>query len=141
MKSEMLYEFSAGGVLFRGEQVLLIKNPSGVWTFPKGLVEKGEDPSQTAVREVWEETGIRGEVLQRVGDVEYWYHRDGKRIKKKVTYFIMKYTDGETKPSWEVMDAKFFPLHEAKRLLKYRGDKDIFNKALYILGKLQDGQA
>lgn len=68
-----MQEFSAGGVLLKGNQVLLIKSPSGVWTFPKGMVEEGEDLKDTAIREVQEETGVKGEVLQKIGEIEYFY--------------------------------------------------------------------
>ncbi|WP_340695304.1 NUDIX hydrolase [Hydrogenobacter thermophilus] len=128
----MLYEFSAGGVLIKDGKILLVKNPSGVWTFPKGIVEQGESTEDAALREVEEETGIRGEILQKIGEIEYFYMREGERIKKKVVYFLMKYKSGEPKASWEVVDAKFFPLEDAKKLVKYKGDKEILKKALSL---------
>ncbi len=126
----MKREFSAGGVLFKGNEVLLILNPSGVWTFPKGNIEPGETPQQTAVMEVEEETGISGRVVKRIGDITYWYQMGGEKILKKVTYFLMEYEKGEVSPSWEVKDAGFFNRDEVPDLLKYRGDKEIFKKAL-----------
>ncbi|HAV40445.1 MAG: NUDIX hydrolase [Aquificota bacterium] len=129
----MKEEFSAGGVLLKDGEVLLIKNPSDVWTFPKGLVESGENPEETAIREVSEETGVKGKIVAPIGEIRYWYMREGERIKKKVLFYLMEYLEGEPRPSWEVKDAKFFPLEEAKRLLKYKGDKEIFKKALEML--------
>ncbi|WP_457600078.1 NUDIX hydrolase [Hydrogenivirga sp.] len=126
----MKREFSAGGVLFRDGEVLLIKNPSGVWSFPKGNVEKGESPEETAVREVYEETGIRGKITDYLGEISYWYRLGGERIFKKVKYYLIDYVSGDPKPSWEVQDAKFFPIEEAQKLLKYKGDREIFSKAL-----------
>ena len=126
----MRREFSAGGVLVKGDQVLLIKNPSGVWTFPKGLVEEGETPEEAAVREVLEETGVEGEILKPLGDITYWYTLRGERVFKRVRYYLMRYLRGDPKPSWEVKDAKFFHLQEARKLLKYKGDKEILSKAL-----------
>lgn len=126
----MRREFSAGGVLFRDGEVLLIKNPSGVWSFPKGNVEKGEKPEETAVREVLEETNVKGKVIDYVGEISYWYQLKGERIFKRVKYYLMEYVEGEPRPSWEVLDAKFFPVEKARELLKYKGDKEIFRKAL-----------
>ncbi|MEJ5338828.1 MAG: NUDIX hydrolase [Aquificaceae bacterium] len=126
----MKEEFSAGGVLIREGQILLIKNPSDVWTFPKGLVEEGEKPEDTAVREVYEETGVRGKIISELGKINYWYVREGEKIRKSVVYYLMAYVDGEPEPSWEVKDAKFFPAEEVERLLKYRGDREIFHRAL-----------
>ncbi len=126
----MRRKFSAGGVLFRNGEVLLIKNPSGVWTFPKGNIEEGEKPEETAVREVLEETGVRGEVVDYIGEISYWYQFEGEKVFKRVKYFLMRYVEGEPRPSWEVKDAGFFPVKEARKLLKYRGDREIFQKAL-----------
>ena len=130
----MKKEFSAGGIVLKNRTVLLIKNPAGVWTFPKGNIEKGEKPEETAVREIMEETGIRSKVEKYLGDINYWYSLKGTRIFKTVKYYLMKYMDGKPSPSWEVRDAAFFELKEANRLLKYKGDKEIFKKALSVLG-------
>ena len=132
----MIKEFSAGGVLFRGDEVLLIKNPSGVWSFPKGIVEEGENPEETALREVYEETGIKGRILSYIGEIGYWYVRNGQKVQKRVAYYLMEYLEGEPKPSWEVQDASFFSVQEAEKLLKYKGDRQVFKKALELL-KLQ----
>lgn len=129
----MRREYSAGGVLFRDEEVLLILNPSGVWTFPKGNVEKGEKPEDTAVREVLEETGVEGKIRGYIGEVSYWYVLHGERIFKRVRYYLMVHVEGEPKPSWEVKDARFFPVEDAKNLLRYRGDREIYTKALRML--------
>ena len=133
----MKREFSAGGVLFKDNYVLLIKNPSGVWSFPKGNIEKGETPEQAAIREVYEETNVKGEIITYIGEIHYWYRLKGEKIFKSVKYYLMRYVSGEPKPSWEVKDAKFIPLEAAKRLLKYKGDKSIFEKALRIKEELK----
>ncbi len=132
----MKEEFSAGGVLIKDGKVLLIKNPSGVWTFPKGLVERGEKPEEAAVREVYEETGVKGNIVSELGEISYWYVREGEKIRKKVVYYLMNYIHGELKPSWEVKDAEFFPLKEVEKLLKYKGDKEIFRWALEVISRL-----
>lgn len=129
----MIEEVSAGGVLFKGDQVLLIKNPSDAWTFPKGLIEKGESPEETAIREVFEETGVKGRILSPIGEIKYWYIREGKKIRKKVIFYLMEYVEGKPKPSWEVKSAQFFPIQEARKILKYKGDKEIFEKALQLI--------
>ena len=126
----MRREFSAGGVLFKGNQVLLIKTPSGHWSFPKGRIEKGEKPEDTAVREVLEETGVLGEILSYLGDTRYWFTFEGERVFKVVKFYLMRFVKGKPSPSWEVQDARFVPSKEAGTLLKYEGDKRIFSLAL-----------
>ncbi len=82
----MIEEVSAGGVLLKDNEVLLIKNPSDVWTFPKGNIEEGENPEETAIREVFEETGVKGKIIAPIGKIRYWYMREGKKIRKKVIF-------------------------------------------------------
>ncbi|MFN3946714.1 MAG: NUDIX hydrolase [Aquificaceae bacterium] len=129
----MIKEVSAGGVLFRKKEVLLIKNPSGVWTFPKGLIEEGEKPEEAALREVFEETGIKGKLVTHLGEIRYWYMREGQKVSKRVIFFLMEYVEGEPKASWEVQEARFFPIEEAKKLIKYKGDREVFEKSLKFI--------
>jgi len=128
-------EYSAGGVVFKEKkEVLLIKNPSNVWTFPKGHIEKGETKEQAALREVKEETNIDAEIITYLGEIHYFFTWKGVRVFKTVYFYLMRYISGTPVPSWEVKDAKFFPIEEAKKLIKYKGDKEIFSKALNYLG-------
>ena len=130
-KPPMRREFSAGGVVIKDKkEVLLIKNPSNVWTFPKGHIEKGETKEQAALREVKEETNIDAEIVDYLGEISYFFTWGGVKIYKTVYFFLMKYIAGIPVPSWEVKDARFFPFERAKKLLKYKGDKLIFEKAL-----------
>ncbi|MCS6997880.1 MAG: NUDIX domain-containing protein [Aquificaceae bacterium] len=119
-------------MLFKGRELLLVRSPSGVWTFPKGLVEAGENPEETALREVLEETGVRGRIVTPLGEINYWYVREGEKIKKKVVLYLMDYVEGEPKPSWEVKEARFVPVEEVSGLLKYKGDREVFEKAIKV---------
>lgn len=124
-------EYSAGGVVIKDKkEVLLIKNPSNIWTFPKGHIEKGETKEQTALREVKEETNIDAEIIDYLGKINYFFIWQGAKVYKTVYFYLMKYIAGIPVPSWEVKDARFLPLEKAAKLLKYKGDKEIFNKAL-----------
>ena len=124
-------EFSAGGVVIKDKkEVLLIKNPSNIWTFPKGHIEKGETKEEAAIREVKEETNIDAEIVTYLGEISYFFTWSGVRVYKTVYFFLMKYVSGIPVPSWEVKDARFFPIEKAKQLLKYKGDREIFTKAL-----------
>src|SRR4051812_25403071 len=90
-------EFSAGGVLvktLRGRPMMAAirprGKPEGLWALPKGLVDPGERPEDTALREVWEETGVRGRSEGKLGDVKYVYTRDGQRIFKVVSFYLVR---------------------------------------------------
>jgi 8-oxo-dGTP pyrophosphatase MutT (NUDIX family) len=132
-------EFSAGGVVVngRGECIVIVprsRRPRKPLALPKGHVDPGETPAQTALREVREETGVEAEVVQQLGDVRYWYTRDGKRIAKVVRFFLLNHTAGEpTADAFEVEEARWMPLDEAVRALSYDGERSMAERALSIL--------
>ena len=134
-------EFSAGGVLVRtvrGRPMLAAirprGKPAGTWALPKGLVDPGESPAETAVREVREETGVEGRLVEKLGDVRYVYTRDGARIFKVVSFFLLRAERGridaiDEAMRIEVAEARWLPLEEAPRLLAYGGEREMAAKA------------
>ena len=134
-------EISAGGVLVRrlkGEWVFAAIRPNGkpegVWALPKGLVDRGESVEATALREVAEETGAEGRSLGKLGDVRYVYSRGGQRIFKVVSFYLLRYSRGRLddlapEQRREVAEARWLPLDEAERLLAYRGEREMAEKA------------
>jgi 8-oxo-dGTP pyrophosphatase MutT (NUDIX family) len=142
----MRREFSAGGVLVRRMRgrwyVAVIRpggKPHGVWALPKGGIGPGEDPGATAVREVEEETGARGRLSRKLGDVRYVYTWDGERIFKVVSFFLVRWSGGrlgEIAPEFavEVAEVRWLPLEDAPRLLAYGGERDMATRAIAELG-------
>jgi 8-oxo-dGTP pyrophosphatase MutT (NUDIX family) len=138
-------EFSAGGVLvrrLRGRWVLAAIRPAGkkpgVWALPKGNIGRGEDPRDTAVREVSEETGAEGRVVAKLGDVRYVYTWAGERIFKVVSFFLLRYQRGRLgdlppETAHEVDEVRWLPLEEAPKLLAYGGERQMAEKALASL--------
>jgi 8-oxo-dGTP pyrophosphatase MutT (NUDIX family) len=110
--------------------------PEGVWALPKGNIDPGESPAETAEREVWEETGVRGTLLEKLGDVKYVYtRRDGERTFKIVSFFLLRAGRGrigdiEEAMRVEVAEARWLPLDEAPKLLAYKGEREMAAKAL-----------
>jgi len=142
----MRREFSAGGVLvrrMRGRWFVAAIRPggkaAGVWALPKGGIGPGEDPGATAVREVEEETGTRGRLDRKLGDVRYVYTWDGERIFKVVSFFLVRWSGGrlgDIAPQFaiEVAEARWLPLEDAPRLLAYGGERDMAARAIAELG-------
>jgi 8-oxo-dGTP pyrophosphatase MutT (NUDIX family) len=126
-------ELSYGGVVVRGGEVLVIA-PAGrpqVTTLPKGRGKPGESEEQTAAREVREETGVEARILERLGDVEYWYRRSGLRVFKTVGYYLCDYVSGDTADhDDEVADARWLPLERALTELSYPGERRLVERAL-----------
>ncbi len=141
-------KFSAGGLVYRNNngkfEVALImhKNLKGeeVWSIPKGLIEKGEDAERTAFREVKEETGLIGEVEQKLGEIEYWYYskEENARIHKKVYFFLLGYLEGSTEDhDAEVEDVRWLTLEEAAQKLTFPNERKILKQAKSLLMKMQ----
>jgi 8-oxo-dGTP pyrophosphatase MutT (NUDIX family) len=130
-------EFSCGGVVVRARECIVIvptRRAAGgtqVLALPKGHPENGETPADAAVREVREEAGVEATVREKLGDVRYWYQRDGRRIAKTVTFFLLDYVAGEPDDhDHEVEHARWLDLEEAARELSYRGERDMAARAL-----------
>ena len=109
--------------------------PEGTWALPKGLVAAGDGTEETALREVQEETGLRGRAAGKLGDVRYVYTWAGERIFKVVTFYLVRYAGGRIgqlppEHAHEVAEARWLPLEEAPRLLAYKGEREMAAKAL-----------
>jgi 8-oxo-dGTP pyrophosphatase MutT (NUDIX family) len=123
----------------RGRWMLAAIQPAGrkqpVWALPKGIIDPGEKPEDTALREVAEETGVEARLVTKLGDIRYVYTWAGERVFKVVSFYLLRYRRGrlgEIAPEQqiEVADARWFPLEEASRVLAYKGEREIAEKAL-----------
>jgi 8-oxo-dGTP pyrophosphatase MutT (NUDIX family) len=138
-------ELSAGGVVvrrLRGGWRLAAIRPGGkdVWALPKGLIAQGEDPAATAAREVREETGLDGRLVQKLGDVRYVYTWEGERVFKIVSFYLFRYARGRLgdiprEHAHEVDATRWLPLEDAPRLLAYGGEREMAERALRLLAE------
>ncbi|HEX3254209.1 MAG TPA: NUDIX domain-containing protein [Gaiellaceae bacterium] len=139
----MRREFSAGGVVvrrIRGRWHAAAIRPGGrdkVWALPKGLIGPGESAAETALREVAEETGVHGRLVEKLGDVRYVYTWKGERVFKVVSFFLVRYSSGRLGDltdefRHEVAETRWIPLEEAPRLLTYGGEREMVAKALQL---------
>jgi len=124
----------------RGEWRLAAIRPGGkdkVWALPKGLIAPGESAADAALREVTEETGLEARLVEKLGDVRYVYTWEGERVFKVVSFFLLRYSRGRlgNLPAafrHEVAEARWLPLKDAPRLLSYKGEREMAQRALQI---------
>jgi 8-oxo-dGTP pyrophosphatase MutT (NUDIX family) len=133
-------EFSAGGVVvrrFRGRPfVAVVRVRDDVFALPKGHPDGDESAAEAARREVREETGLEATPVEKLGDIRYWYARDGDRVLKIVSFFLLRYRSGRLEDhDHEVEEALWIPLEEAPARLAYRGEQDMAETALSRLAK------
>ncbi len=126
-----MQERSAGFVVFRDSKYLLLHYEAGHWDFPKGNIEKGETPEQTALRELKEETGIGdSEFLPGfVEKIRYFYKKAGQTVVKEVVFFLARTKTEEVKLSSEHIGFVWLPFKEAVEKLTYNNAKEILKKA------------
>jgi 8-oxo-dGTP pyrophosphatase MutT (NUDIX family) len=106
----------------------------GTWALPKGIVDAGEKPAETALREGYEETGVRGRLDEKLGDVRYVYTWEGERVFKIVSFFLARALGGrigELPPGMEVevAEARWLPLADGPSLLAYKGEREMAARA------------
>jgi len=137
---ETIHQVSAGGVAHRVDdgriEVVVIKTSSeGRWQLPKGMIDPGETPEIAALREVREEAGIKCEIIEPLGVIEYWFVAsfDGapkKRYHKKVHFFLMNYLGGDVSDhDHEVVEACWVSIDRAQNMLAFDSEKDLIAKA------------
>lgn len=132
-------QISAGGVAFRWrdsqtEIVIVSMKPKLRWQLPKGIVDEGESPEVTAVREVREEAGVEAERLGLIETIEYWYRsvRNGKPVRyhKFVHFYLMEYRSGDvTNHDHEVEEARWVSFEEALEMLDFKSEREVVEKA------------
>jgi 8-oxo-dGTP pyrophosphatase MutT (NUDIX family) len=133
-------EVSSGGIVYRldtGEPlILMIVDRLGRWSFPKGLVGRGEAPEAAARREVREETGIEGEVLHLLGETHYFYRRNGQLINKTVYFYLIRALSRAITPQLsEVADARWLSSGEALQRSSFPANTELLQKALAFLAE------
>jgi 8-oxo-dGTP pyrophosphatase MutT (NUDIX family) len=142
MAAAVTSEFSAGGVVVRDRDCVVIvptrraADGRRVLALPKGHPDGDETPEDAALREVREEAGVEARAVEKLGDVRYFYRRDGRRIAKVVSFYLLQYVAGEPEEhDHEVEEARWMPLEEAAKALTYKGERDMAVRALMRLDR------
>lgn len=131
----MIEAISCGGVVIHRGKILVlfkrIKNKYEGWVLPKGTVEQGEEFKETAAREVLEESGVKGKIINYVGQSQYNFTVPEGVVNKSVHWYLMKADSYYSKPQREefFVDSGYYKFHEAYHLIKFDNEKEILEKA------------
>jgi len=142
-KITTLDQISAGGVAFRWKEaepeiVIVSVKPKLRWQLPKGIVDPGESPEVTAVREVKEEAGVETDRLGLIETIEYWYRsvRNGQPVRyhKFVHFYLMEYRGGDiSNHDHEIEEARWVSFDEAIEMLEFKGEREVVEKARQMI--------
>lgn len=138
-------EVSAGGIVIREHQdalevaIIARYNRGGrlEWCLPKGHPEGAEDHREAAVREVEEETGIAGDILEPLGSIDYWFTVSRHRVHKTVHHFLLRATGGELTtekdPDHEAVDVAWVRIEDVARRLSFANERRIVDLARQVV--------
>lgn len=137
-------QVSSGGVVFRRrgdgvEVALVLVGEKRRWQLPKGIVDPGESPETTAVREAREEAGVESTLVAPLETIEYWYvgnerGRGRVRYHKFVHFFLLEYERGDVRDhDHEVLEARWVPVAEAAGMLAFSGERKVMEEAARLL--------
>lgn len=133
----MFEEVSAGGVVIFGNTILLLKKFNGDWVLPKGRVEINENIREAAIREVFEESGVKAEIIKYIGMVHYTYKniKGNETVFKTVHWYLMQANSMESIPLKRegFIEATFVHKDRVKDLIKYNDERKIINKVLKLI--------
>lgn len=142
LSSAMKHQFSAGGIVFKKSKkdvlVLVAKHSQHKgWVFPKGLIGdniKGEKKEDTALREVFEETGVKAKIIKPLKEVSYWFVFEKEKIKKTVYYFLMEYvSENKDEKDNEMEEVEWLEKEKVKNRLTYKSDKVAWEEARELI--------
>ena len=145
-----VHETSAGGLVVDGldgpreRQVAALigrvdRRGRTLWSLPKGHIEQGETAEQTAIREVAEETGIRGDVLASLGSIDYWFVTEGRRVHKTVHHYLLRFLGGElSDDDLEVSEVAWVPLEDLPARLAYADERRLAEVAGELIDMLHN---
>ena len=113
-----------------------------LWSMPKGHIEPDESQHATAEREVWEETGVAGEVIADLGTIDYWFVSEGIRIHKTVHHHLLRYVDGDLNDEDpEVTEVRWLPVNRLIEHLAYADERRLARQAFDNLADLARAEA
>jgi len=129
----MLFRNCAGGVVFFGEQVFLLKNEKDEWVLPKGVIRSGQLSQEVALQRVKEEAGILAEILCPAGETSYEFYSITRKMPvcNDITWYVMRAKNDESRysPLQGFTAGRYFYVEDALQIATYSQDKALIRQA------------
>lgn len=141
----MLVRHCAGGVVFHGEEVFLLKNDKNEWVLPKGVIRNGKIANEVAIARVRYEGGVDAKIIASVGETAYEFYSNTRKcpVHNKIHWFLMEAENGNysVNKMEDFSDGGFFPIDEAIEKVTYSQDKSLVSLAYQKYKAYQNGEA
>lgn len=125
----MIIRNCAGGVVFKDDKILILKNDKKEWVIPKGKIIDDSLPPEIAIRRVEYETGVNARIVSAAGETAYEFFSISRNqpVCNKITWYIMESKDEECKINYDegFSEGGFYPIDEAMELITYSQDKSL----------------
>lgn len=132
----MRKEKSCGCIVIDDDKVLLVKQNDGHTAFPKGHIEKGETEEECAIRETFEETGLKVKILNGYRYTQTYFVK--KDVLKEVVYFLATKESGTLcKQEEEINSLGFYSFNVAINLISYENTIKLFEEAMKDIQKIR----
>jgi len=142
-----VHEYSAGGLVVDGiddEALRAVvighadRKGHMMWCLPKGHVEVGERPEETALREITEETGVYGDILALLGYINYWFRADEHIVHKTVRHYLVRFRGGQLcAGDHEVGEVAWVPLDQLHSRLAHDDERKLAATAITLIDRLR----
>ncbi|MEW8972634.1 MAG: NUDIX hydrolase [Tissierellaceae bacterium] len=125
----MIIRNCAGGVVFKDDKVLILKNEKKEWVLPKGKIKEDGLSTETAINRVEYETGVDAKIVSPAGDTAYEFYSITREqpVCNKITWYIMESKDEnyEINRDEGFLEGGFYPIEEAIEMITYSQDKSL----------------
>ena len=123
----------AGGVVFFGDEVFLLKNDKGEWIMPKGVIRERGNAREVALYRVEAEAGIQARIIGLVGRTSYDFYSNSRRkeVSNRIQWYAMRADSRRYRIAFEqgFLDGDYYPFEVAERLLTHEQDREILRRA------------
>lgn len=129
----MLFRNCAGGVIFREDEVFLLKNEKSEWVLPKGIIRGEQLAHEVALARVKAETGVDADILATAGETSYEFYSMSRRkpVCNRISWFVMRAKDDSSRVATDLgfLDGGYYPYEKALDMITYSQDRSLVKRA------------